>query len=224
MPRRNKTNRRPRRGRSAAAAQPRVMRAQPAEWDPAIRDPMPMSRPGVQTCTVRRTYSLATMSANTGDTVLAFYFCLSNMPNYTDFTNLFDMYRLLEAVVTFTPFATGSASSTVSSAFPGLIGTWIDTDDASLPANMAEGQQTETFQRNVATVPFIRVVKPRSAVATYSGTFTSYGTEYGRWMNTASPSVQYYGLKTVITGSTFATSTKIYDVEATVTMQFRGAK
>jgi len=100
----------------------------------------------------------------------------------------------------------------------------LETNDAGLPANMAEGQQYESFQRNVATVPFTRVIRPRSAVAAYSGTFTSYANKYGQWVDTASPSVQFYGLKAAITGSTFSTSTKVYEVEATVTIKFKSIK
>jgi hypothetical protein len=198
------------------------MRAQPASWDPAIVDSMPMMPPRrTQLCTFRRTYSIATLSANTGDTVNAFYIALNNMPNYTEFTLLFDQYRILEAVYTFTPYSTSSTSASPSTTFPGIIGSWIDYDDANLPANLQEGQQYESFQRNTATVPFVRIVKPRSAVAAYSGTFTSYQNVYGHWVDAASPAVQFYGLKTVITGSSFATSTKIYEVEATVTLQVR---
>jgi hypothetical protein len=203
---------------------PTAMRSIPPEWDPSVIDAKPMKMPRDPQCVIRRTYSLATMSANTGDTVLAFYFALNNMPNYTDFTNLFDSYSILEAVVTFLPFATSTASTAVTSSFPGYIGTWLETNDASLPANMSEGQQYESFQRNVATVPFARVVRPRSAVAAYSGTFTSYANKYGQWIDTASPAVQFYGLKSVITGSTYATSTKVYEVEATITVKFRSIK
>jgi hypothetical protein len=174
-----------------------------------------------QISTFRRTYSIATVSANTGDTVNAFYVTLGNMPNPTDFTALFDQYRILEVAFTFTPYATSSTSASVSTTFPGIIGSWIDYDDANLPANIQEGQQYDSFQRNTATLPFTRIVKPRSASAAYSGAFTSYQNVYGQWIDAASPNVQFYGLKTVITGSTYATSTKVYEVEATVTLQAR---
>lgn len=208
----------------AAPAVVRSMRPIPPEWDPAVVDAVPMRRPRDPTCVIRRTFALATLQANTGDTVRAFYFALGNMPNASDFTNLFDSYTILEAVVTFTPYSTSCPSTAVASAYPGFIGSWIDTNDAALPANLQEGQQVESFQRNSCTQPFTRVVRPRSAVAAYSGAFTSYSSRYGAWIDTASPNVQFYGLKCVITGSTFATVSNIYEVEATVTMSFRSIK
>jgi len=159
------------------------------------------------------------LSANTGDTVIAYYFALSSLPSYTDFTSLFDQYRILEVILTFMPYSNSAVTTTVSSAFPGLIATWMDFDDANLPANIAEGQQYDSYQRNAGTEPFARVIKPKSAVASYSGTFTSYDSVYGKWHDAASSGVQHYGLKAVITGATFATATKVYEIEATVTLQ-----
>jgi hypothetical protein len=199
---------------------PVTMRQIPTTWNPAYLDVLPMAVPKKdQIATFRRTYSLATISANTGDTVNAFQFSLSQVPNATDFTNLYDQYRILEAIVTFMPYSTATLSSTETSSFPGIMSSWIDYDDANLPANQAEGQQYDSFQRNVSTDPFERIIHPHSAVASYSGAFTSYDNLYGQWHDAASPAVQHYGLKTVITQSTYATSTRIYDVQVTLTIQ-----
>jgi len=201
------------------------MRMIPETWNMAQLDVNPMATPKRdQICTFRRTYTIAQLSANTGDTVQAFNFALSGLPNYTEYTALFDQYRILEVIVSFTPFSTVSATTAVGASYPGLIGSWIDYNDASLPANLQEGQQYDSYQKNICTVPFDRVLHPHSAVASYSGTFSSYDNVYGRWHDCASPSIQHYGCKLVITGSTFATSTKIYDVEATVTLQCRSQR
>lgn len=204
------------------STKPMTMREIPPSWNLAQMDANPMPRPRrQQTCTFQRTYTAANLSANTGDTLYAFNFALNSLPNYTEFTSLFDQYRILEAIVSFVPYSTTSSSSTEASAFPGIIGTWIDYDDSNLPANLQEGQQYDTYQKSNATASFSRVVKPRSAVASYSGTFTSYDNIYGQWHDANSPGVQHYGLKLCITGSTFATSTSIYHVEVTVTLQTR---
>lgn len=198
------------------------MRAVPETWDPANFDVSPMPAPKrMQICTFRRTYTIGRIQANTGDTLLAYNFQLSSLPNYTEFVQLFDSYRILEAVLTFAPYSTAVTSNSGTASYPGLIGSWLDYDDSNLPANLQEGQQFDSYQRNTCTVPFIRVVRPRAAIAAYSGTFTSYGSVYGHWFDTASPSVQHYGLKLCVTGSSYATVTNIYEVEVTLTLQCR---
>ncbi len=227
MPKRSskRSAKRPRKGRKTPSPRQMVasvaMHETPASWDPMVVDATPMRPPGRnQICTFQRTYSLATLQANTGDTLYAFYWTIGNAPNYTDFTNLFDQYRILEAVVSFVPYVNTVPSGSAN--YPGIIGTWIDYDDASLPANLQEGQQYESYQRNNCTVPFVRVIKPRSAVATYAGaTANGYGNVYGMWQDSANPNVQHYGLKLCIHNSTYSSSTNIYEIEATVTYQCR---
>jgi len=201
---------------------PVTMRMIPETWNMAQLDVNPLPTPKrTQLCTFRRTYTLATLAANTGDTLRAFNFTLGSLPNATEYTNLFDQYRILEVILSFVPYSTAAISSTVASAYPGLIATWLDYDDSNLPANIAEGQQYDSYQRNICTAPFDRVVHPRSAVASYSGSFASYDNVYGNWHDSNSPNVQHYGLKLCITGATFTSSTNIYEVEATVTLQCR---
>lgn len=173
-------------------------------------------------CTIRRTYSLATLAANTGDTLRAFAFTLDSSPNYSEFTNLFDSYRILEAVVSFIPLQNMAVGSSGTASYPGILGTVIDYDDANLPANIQQLQQYESYQRVAAYRPTTRVIKPKCANALYGGsTFTSYGNKYGQWIDTNSPSVPHYGLKCIITLAGYTASTNIYEVEAQVTYQFR---
>jgi len=192
------------------------VRVVPATWDPAVQDSRPMATPKREPPhTFRRTFTAGTLQANTGDTLYAYNFQLSSLPNSSEYTNLYDQYRVLEIVLSFMPYnsmGTGANS-------PGLVGHWIDYDDSNLPANLQEGQQYDTYQRNPCTDEFVRVIKPKSAVASYSGAFTSYDSVYGKWHDTNSPNIQHYGLKLCIHGATYSTATNIYEVEATVTLQ-----
>jgi len=185
-------------------------------------DSTPMSAPRRdRAVTFRRTYSLTILSANTGVTANGFTFALSNLPNYTEFTSLFDQYRILQASVSFLPYSNSSQSGTVNSSFPGIIGSAVDYDDASLPAQ-TDLQQYESYKRNSCYVEFVRTIKPRLAIATYNGsTFTGYANKYAQWIDANSPGVPHYGLKTVITGSTYTASTPIYEVEVQLTFQVR---
>jgi len=200
---------------------PVAMRQVPAEWISTIPDVRPLRlKSTLRTCTLVRSASKNTIQANTGDTVYAYNFQLADVPNYSDYTNLFDQYRLLQVVVTFTPYINSVAAG--SGISPGIIGTWIDYNDASLPSNLQQGQQYETFQRNACFEPFTRVLNPQSSVALYGGaTVNSYGTRYAQWIDSASPSVQHYGLKYCIHNATFANSTNVYEIEVNYVFQFR---
>jgi len=185
-------------------------------------DSAPMSAPRRdRAVTFRRTYSITILSANTGVTANGFSFALSNLPNYTEFTSLFDQYRILQASVSFLPYANSSSSGAVSGSFPGIIASAIDYDDASLPG-ATDLQQYESYKRNPAFEEFVRTIKPRVAIAAYNGsTFTGYVNRYAPWIDANSPSVPHYGLKTVIINSTYATSTPVYEVEVQLTIQVR---
>ncbi len=223
MPRRgnNRSHRnRSKRGKSnsnrVARTNTMPVRVVPATWDPAVQDKRPMPTPRrEQVHTFRRTFTTGTLQANTGDTLYAYNIQLSMLPNVSDFTNLYDQYRILEVVLSFMPY---NSMSTAGNS-PGLIGHWIDYDDSNLPANLQEGQQYDTYQRNPCTDEFVRVIKPKSAVAAYSGAFTSYDSVYGQWHDTNSPNIQHYGLKLCIHGASYSSSTNIYEIEATVTIQ-----
>lgn len=187
-----------------------------------IRDAQPMPAPRDPICTIRRTYTLATLSANTGDTANGFSFALNSLPNYGEFTALFDQYRILEAIVSFIPLQNMSVATSGTTNYPGIFMTAIDYDDANLPAT-SDLQQYESYQRIAAYRPCVRVVKPRSAVALYNGsTFTGYGTaKHGQWIDAASPSIPHYGLKTIIHGAGYAASTNVYEVEVQLVCQFK---
>jgi len=220
----NTTPRAPTRVTIAPAAAPLMMQSQPGTWDPMTMDTAPMSAPRRdRAVTFRRTYSITILSANTGVTANGFSFSLSNLPNYTEFTSLYDQYRILQASVSFLPYANSSSSGSVTGSFPGIIASAIDYDDASLPGT-TDLQQYESYKRNPAFLEFVRTIKPRVAIATYNGsTFTGYANQYAPWIDANSPNVPHYGLKTVIFNSTYTTSTPVYEVEVQLTFQVRSA-
>lgn len=202
---------------------PSTTQSIPASWDPNIVDIKPMPMPSRQRVyTFQRTYTIATLAAaSTGNTVNAFNFTLSALPNSSEFTSLFDQYRILEAVVQFTPYC-NQATFVSAGVSPGFIATVFDYDDSNLPGSFTDLQQYDSYQRNLCTEPFRRILRPRIAVGAYSGTFTSFANMPSKtWIDAASPNVQYYGIKSVIQNNTYPASTNIYEVEATVTLQCR---
>jgi len=62
---------------------------------------------------------------------------------------------------------------------------------------------------------------PHVAVASYSGTFTSFTNEVAPWIDIASPSVQHYGLKTACTPTTAVVQ---YTARARLSVSFRNVR
>ena len=133
----------------------------------------------------------------TSHTTGAFVFALSDMPNYTEFTGLFDKYKITGIKAVFLPRITNVNHSDVTSTFTEVppIYTAIDYDDATIPGSVTDLEQYNTFKVHWEVKPFSLYFKPQIAIAAYSGTFTSYASANNLWIDAASPGVQYYGLK-----------------------------
>ncbi len=134
-----------------------------------------------------------TLTTNTAVALtIAYSYSLSALSNASEFTNLFDEWRLLQVIVSVT------SDNGYSSSYP--VYTMIDYTDAAPPSIVGDVYQYETLQVNQIGGGqfFQRVFNPRAAINAFSGTFTSYASApQSQWFQTASPSsgVQYYGMK-----------------------------
>jgi hypothetical protein len=134
----------------------------------------------------------------------ALTFILQDLPAYTELTALYDQYRIMKVKVEF--IVTGATNPLTGP--PGLILTALDYNDATTPASVNELVQYETVQSVPVGNYFERTLQPRSAVAAYSGVFTSFANVYAQWIDTASSSVVHYGIKYYIP----AIATSVYTI------------
>jgi hypothetical protein len=117
------------------------------------------------------------------------FFALSQFDSYTEYTGLFDQYRIDQLEVWVEP-----AAGAGSSIFP-LLATAVDLDDTSTPTAFAVvAGKMESLVSTGAQGRYHKWV-PHVAIAEYSGSFTSYGNLPATWIDSASPSVQHYGFK-----------------------------
>jgi len=146
--------------------------------------------------TVRRS-TVATLVQSTADVLGVIYFTLDNLLGYTEFTTLFDQYRIDFAEVRFRPmynqFTVNNPST--GALYPPIL-TVIDYDDANT-ITKAQALEFSTCREVSVAKSFSRKLVPKFAVAAYSGTFTSYAPKTG-FVDCNSPSVQHYGVKYVI--------------------------
>jgi hypothetical protein len=116
------------------------------------------------------------------------YIALSQFPNYTEYSSVFDQYKIDQVEIWLEPV--GSQENGL-----GVLTTAVDLDDANLPT-VATGlyDKQDALVGNGAAGRYHRWA-PHMAVATFSGSFTSYANEPAGWIDSASPNVQHYGFK-----------------------------
>ena len=187
------------------------------------RRPMVLPRrPQVMTFT--RQHKIGVLTATNGDTTGAFAFALSDLPSSSDFTSLFDQYRIAQVTLKFIPCAANFGQATTATDYPSIL-TCVDFDDDAVPASSDTVRQYGTCLTVANATYFERCLTPRFAVAAYSGAFTSYAQSNPRqWIDCASPNVVHYGVKWATTPITVVTGTyQLYNVEATYVIQVRSS-
>ncbi len=190
---------------------------------PDTPDRVPMELPRrQQIITITRTVKKAELFVGNVETTGAYAFALSDLPGYTDFTSLFDQYRIAQITARFIPGVSLFGASTTTTDVPDLH-TAIDYDDASAPASVDTLRQMSTHQVTPNQQYVERVFTPRFAVAAYSGAFTSYAqSRPGQWIDSNSPSVEHYGIKQGLTAVSVASgSYLLYNLECTYVIQLR---
>lgn len=134
-----------------------------------------------------------------GDSGAAYTFRLTDVPQYTNFTNLFDMYRIDAVEVQFLISQMGA-----NMLYPTLYWT-PDYDDATAPVNansILEFQTAEVYQFTEAKTAFRRLLRPRVANTVYNGLLsTGYSLlPADTFINADTPGVSHYGMKYWVVG------------------------
>lgn len=122
---------------------------------------------------------------------------LSNLPNYTEFTNLFDLYRICAVKINWVFSAnTNDVTATPTVGLPTLFSV-IDTNDDVNLSGLNAYLEYETCRMQRMDKPVKRYIKPKTATALYQGGFfTGYGSQVKNpWVDTTSYDTNYYGLK-----------------------------
>lgn len=138
-------------------------------------------------------YSGAVAGSTLLDTFGGVYFRLVDVPNSSEFTSLFDQYRIDKVTIKFMPRANSSEVGTNQ----GMVKlfTAIDRDDITSPTSIAELLQNETCKVTPSTRIVSRTFKPMFAQEVYqSATSTGYGARTG-WLDCSNTSIQHYGIK-----------------------------
>jgi len=143
-----------------------------------------------------RSFDLGYMARpSASDEGFAFPFALNQVPNSSDFTNLFDRYRVTKIDLTFSWVRSTATSASPNELRP-IIYMFMDEDDASIPLTKNEVFERQAMQRHqfndarssVSVTIYPRWIQSRSGVSTNLAPRNS-------WIDMATPAVQQYGIK-----------------------------
>jgi len=121
------------------------------------------------------------------------YAALNGLPNATNYTALFDQYRIVQVEVWITPQIGGSGGVLLNAG--SLMKTVVDYDNTTTTATQAFFDDFANCHTTGIQSGHYRRYTPHVAVAAYSGAFTSFSNVVAPWIDCASPGVQHYGLK-----------------------------
>lgn len=127
----------------------------------------------------------------------ALNFQLGFVTNPTEFTQLFDRYRIAGVKLTFLPgqSSADAYASGFASPIPYLYYAQ-DWDDGNVPASQTEVTQMQTVKMRRLDKPFSIFVKPKAAATVFhTGVTSAYATANNSWIDCSYADVQHYGLK-----------------------------
>lgn len=128
----------------------------------------------------------------------AYVAALQQLPEYTDFTSLFQQYRINGVKFEFIP-SPNVTDGNVASAAPlvwGQFGSALDFDDNITPIVEAELLTSQSYKKTRATSVHSRYFRPKMLREIYNGSGpTALEPCAARWISTTYPEVPHYGLK-----------------------------
>jgi len=176
---------------------------------------------------VKRTYELTPVVLNdhTGaDQAAGVAFTLDQLPNYTEFTNLFDQYQITGILVRF--LWSNNNSQFAFSQYVNDLKPWYftsDKDDATTPASINAMLERPNTQIRRPLGEHKLFFRPGVATAVYKGAFTGYGqAKKGTWLDCSNADIQHFALKYYIQSQGPANYTPTLFMYATYYMKFRG--
>lgn len=153
------------------------------------------------------------------------YFSLNQLPNSSDFTNLFDKYRIQGVKLRLLPNITDNNTGNANTLnIPRTHYCW-DYDDYTAPSSlnsMLERDNVKIIQGNQVINTFSR---PKVQMAMYNSATTSgYGDAIkGQWIDCTNDAVPHYGFKMWCDTDAVSTQVVRYKVYATFYLNFKAA-
>lgn len=122
----------------------------------------------------------------------AINFKLSDLPNASEFTQLYDQYQIKGVKITLIPRYTDVNVGQTQ----GNVWSVLDYDDSNVPTSIDTLMQYQNVKRTRMNQIHSRYLKPAVSKEVYAtGIATSYSMAKNTWMDAANDSVEHYGIK-----------------------------
>lgn len=121
-------------------------------------------------------------------------FSLDQVLNYTEFTSLYDRYKIRKIVVKIIPEC--NVASTAGTSLLPVVGVVRDYDDNTVPTSTTQLAEMQGYREYRLNRPLTFAVYPRIANTVWQGTLANgYSVMRPPWLDNSSFSVPHYGLK-----------------------------
>jgi len=148
------------------------------------------------------------------ETTGALNFSLIDVPGYTDFTNLYDAYKIVAVKVIFIPTSDNTTTTISSSNYNNRLFTCLDYNDSGVPATINTVREYHNCKVTGNNVIHKRFIYPKLELD------TSHQFGANPWTDINSSSVNYFGLKYAFEQPT-NDATLRYRIEAVYYMKFK---
>jgi len=183
---------------------------------PQVRDPTSLIIKNNKIHSFSRSFSAGTVLVNpTVDQSGAVSVTLNSFPTVSEFTSLFDSYRIVQFSVQFIPVTSSG----------GVLYTVLDFDDANVLVGLLTVLEYDTLHITQGGQMQTRVLTPRIALAAFGNSvFSSFAQRSLVWIDAASPLVPHYGVKWFFPSILGAPSSTAYQIIVTCVLQFRNPR
>lgn len=154
----------------------------------------------------------------------AYEFALSNVPNYTEFSNLYDAYKIMAVKLEFIPRHTEAVMEppSLSTTLNSSIHSVLDYDDANTLTALNDYVQYESYKNTRGNRTHKRYLVPAmEQSASALGVNTLAVQAKRKWLDTDVPQVAHYGVKVYFEP---ANVTTVYDIKTTYYLAFKQVK
>lgn len=156
---------------------------------------------------------------------LAMYFSLDLNSGFTEFTNLFDEYRICAVEVIFRPKYNMQTIASINNIVTPFLYTAIDYDDSTAPTNISQIEEYQTCVVTNFNGKCRRTIKPKVAMEVYQGITTSAYALARPWVDCANTGVRWFGLKAgVEAGASGQTALQTWEITCEYYLQFRNVR
>lgn len=161
------------------------------------RRPIYRRRSSLRVHHFKRTFSLTPIQGAITDQLGAQTFRFDQLPNYTEFTELFDCYRINKIVVKFVPTANSSNVGEATTNPLTQFHTVLDFNDGNIPASLNSLYEYGNWKMTRGSSIHTRVFTPSILMPIQQVTAgTQFGApKYKQWISTQEPDTYLYGLK-----------------------------